>query len=427
MKVLREENGQMLILTVLSMTVLFGFLAFATDVGLMFRARRNAQIAADAAATAGAIDINYGSTNAIALAAGQTAATNNGFTNGSNGTVVAINTPPAYGYHTSTGYVEAIIQEPNPTIFMNMLGFHSMTVAARAVAGPAGYSHQCMWLMNKKGTDLYLQGSATIEALNGTTTCSIYINSSDPDALDVKGNGNVIKASSINVVGGEGGNGGVSAPVYTGVTAENPPNLPTTGPDPSTCKTTYSKSNPIPPISAGPLDAGGGAICFTVSNPDMSGYAMNNGTFIFENGVTLGNSAGTTLGGANGATLDVYQGAMTMGPNTSLTAPTAGAYNGISLLVPATNTTYPANTTCKKNNNDPPELELQFGSNSTSLLNGMIVAPNATVDMHDQGGNIVAAAFYAGALCSYPSTLILPNYSEVHPITTPLKVVSLVE
>ena len=39
-----------LVLVVLCMTVLLGFMALAIDVGLLFRARRNVQIAADAAA-----------------------------------------------------------------------------------------------------------------------------------------------------------------------------------------------------------------------------------------------------------------------------------------------------------------------------------------------------------------------------------------
>ena len=60
MKFLRDESGQMLVLTALSMTALLGFLALSTDVGMLFHTRRNLQIAADAAATAGALNISYG-------------------------------------------------------------------------------------------------------------------------------------------------------------------------------------------------------------------------------------------------------------------------------------------------------------------------------------------------------------------------------
>ena len=56
---LKEESGQVLVVAVLSMTALMGFMALATDVGMLFWNRRNMQIAADAAAIAGALDYLY--------------------------------------------------------------------------------------------------------------------------------------------------------------------------------------------------------------------------------------------------------------------------------------------------------------------------------------------------------------------------------
>jgi uncharacterized membrane protein len=41
MKRRRNENGQALVIAVLSMVVMLGFMALATDVGLMFQSRRN--------------------------------------------------------------------------------------------------------------------------------------------------------------------------------------------------------------------------------------------------------------------------------------------------------------------------------------------------------------------------------------------------
>ncbi len=59
MKDSRSESGQVLVLTALCMTAFLGFMALAIDAGLLFRAKRNLQIAADAAATAGALDWKY--------------------------------------------------------------------------------------------------------------------------------------------------------------------------------------------------------------------------------------------------------------------------------------------------------------------------------------------------------------------------------
>ena len=53
-KTLRNEHGQALIITLISFTVLLGFVGLAVDVGYMFYTKRQLQVAADAAALAGA-------------------------------------------------------------------------------------------------------------------------------------------------------------------------------------------------------------------------------------------------------------------------------------------------------------------------------------------------------------------------------------
>ena len=55
MKIFRNEDGQTLVLTALCMTAMLGFMALAIDVGLLFRAKRNMQITADAVAVAAAL------------------------------------------------------------------------------------------------------------------------------------------------------------------------------------------------------------------------------------------------------------------------------------------------------------------------------------------------------------------------------------
>ena len=75
MKILRNENGQMLVFTALSMTILFGMLALSFEVGLMFRQTRFVQTAADAAAQAAALDYFYNSAS-LGSTAGVTHATN---------------------------------------------------------------------------------------------------------------------------------------------------------------------------------------------------------------------------------------------------------------------------------------------------------------------------------------------------------------
>ena len=83
MRLREDEGGQTLVLVALSMTFLLGFMALAIDVGLLFRAHRNVQIAADAAAIAAALDYKYNNSITSAQTAGQSAASINGVTNGS--------------------------------------------------------------------------------------------------------------------------------------------------------------------------------------------------------------------------------------------------------------------------------------------------------------------------------------------------------
>ena len=59
-----------MILTLLCMTCLLGFVAFAADVGTLLHAKRNLQIAADSAAIAGAAELNYGDMTAAGRGSG---------------------------------------------------------------------------------------------------------------------------------------------------------------------------------------------------------------------------------------------------------------------------------------------------------------------------------------------------------------------
>ena len=55
MRFVRDERGQSLIMTAVSLTALLGFCGLAADVGALFHAQRQLQIAADAGATAAAM------------------------------------------------------------------------------------------------------------------------------------------------------------------------------------------------------------------------------------------------------------------------------------------------------------------------------------------------------------------------------------
>jgi Flp pilus assembly protein TadG len=94
MKVKDKESGQVLVITAFCMIGFMGFLALAVDVGILFHTRWQLQIAADAAATAAAVEyLHNGYDKASAITVGTNAATANNVSDGNIMTAtVTVNT-----------------------------------------------------------------------------------------------------------------------------------------------------------------------------------------------------------------------------------------------------------------------------------------------------------------------------------------------
>src|SRR5579863_7409543 len=195
---LKDERGQAMALTAVGFSMLLALMALSVDTGVIFRAKRRLQVAADAAALAGTMDYLYNGSTTSAATAAKAASSANGFTDGSNGVTVTASDPPADGPNSgSTAFLEAIVSEPVHTYFMGIAGFKTMTVKARAVAGTPTAGDACIWVMAPSGPALHLQGSYDIEA----TGCGIYVNSNTSDAFGDTGNGGTVNAKFLDVVG----------------------------------------------------------------------------------------------------------------------------------------------------------------------------------------------------------------------------------
>src|ERR1700746_223163 len=117
---INKQSGQVLVGTAIAMVVLCGFAGLAIDMGTLRYQKRLQQTAADAAAIAGAQDLEFGSGWGTG---GQNASAQNGFTDNNGGAgcaggsvgciSVAINKPPSTGPHSlgpdASKYVEAIV------------------------------------------------------------------------------------------------------------------------------------------------------------------------------------------------------------------------------------------------------------------------------------------------------------------------------
>lgn len=371
MKLLRDESGQTLVMVAVSLTVLLGFAAFATDIGIVLHEKRLAQSATDSAAIAAALATNRGND---ATAAGKADAALNGFTdqatdsNGNTVTTVTISVPPVDGIFTGkAGYVEATISQQAPTFFMRMFGTSAMTINSRAVATYLGNASACLYVLNPQNLKVAASpwGNSSIFALN----CGFLINGSM-----TLGASDSIQAGYVGTTGTISNPGDITGTVAQNIAGFSDPlarlsgsaDLPTVSG--TTC--TSPSNPPIPPATTGTP----GPICHL--NVPLSGVVS--GVYMYtipadatySGNVTTG-SAGVTVVLTNGSLLSASGGGGKGNATLSLNAPSDNSvYNGIVIDAP----TYTG------------QLNLDFGS-TVAIFNGTVYAPNADLSLQDQGGS----------------------------------------
>lgn len=422
MKRLRDESGQTIVFVALSMSVLLGFAAFATDIGVMLRERNRAQIAADSAAIAGAKNLHYGSA-AIQAAAKHDAALN-GFTDGVDGVTVTVSDPPAAGevgnpLFAQSGFVKVMIAKDTPGFFMKLFNRSSMAIAASAVATNKAQSENCFYVTNPSAPEaMNLQGSFKINAPG----CGIIVESNSGDALQFTGKGGTLTASSVEVVGGASGQTADSHPApIMGVAAIGDP-LSWEKPvdyDPGSCTSVSTLTGVIGPSSFG-------TVCYSPSSSkgtiNLNNVTLNPGVYVFTGPVSL--SGNVT---AVGATLYLANGGLTANTNSTLNlvAPQGAQYDTNGLVI------YEAR-------GNTGTIEFEKG-NATGSVTGIIYAPNAQLFIHDSGGDSSGGTSTTAALdfnidldvdTFYDKTgsLTLTSYSQtIGAGTSPLTKVTLVE
>jgi Flp pilus assembly protein TadG len=340
-----DDEGQILVVTALTMIILLAFLGFAIDVGYLFWVKRNAQTAADAAAIAGALDYQYNTSIASAQTAGQSAASANGFTNGSNGVTVTVNAPPKNGPDQKTGYVEAIVQQSTPTFFMAMLGPSDVTVAARAVAGTSGPGYGCVYVLGGSG----ITESGNNDSIS-SPNCPLY----DAGGITLSGTNNNITASQINMEGSltQSGTGSVSpSPTHVGSVANPLTSLNSQQPSYSGCTTL---TGPFTGIQAGK--------CYNIvsSGTNTINLASSTTPYVFT-GITAAGSLTIT---GTGVTIYMPTGGITGSGNIGLdiTAPTSGSFDGIALWLASNNSS-----------------GITLSGSTTTGFQGIIYAPDSSL------------------------------------------------
>jgi Putative Flp pilus-assembly TadE/G-like len=405
MKILRDEDGQTLVIAAIFMALVsVGFLAFAVDVGRLFAQKRMAQAAADSAALVYAQAMANSATSANALTAAKAMAKMNGFDT-TLATNPAIVTSTALSSGTWSGFYQVQVSRPIPTGFMAAVSgnFATVTVSGVAVAGAASQSSStCVCLEGGSGETLNMSNNAHLSA----SGCGIRDDSSSAGSIQIVGSANVTSLS-IGTVSTNWDNGtyinnggsvtsshivqGMSSTCASGVTMPTAPTYVAANcvADPGGSFGTFSwgPASSTSTICYSGLTVGANGSTCTL-NPGI--YVINGGNLHFEsgannasnqggNGVFFYLTNGATLTIDNGANVSLVSGGATESDGSTTAPTTASSYNGILFF---------------QDTSDTNTISIQGGSNS--FMAGSIYAPAAPLSL----GNGSTLNLHAGIVAS---------------------------
>jgi Flp pilus assembly protein TadG len=387
MKTLRDENGQMFVVVVLSMGMLLAFMALAFDVGQFLSVKRQLQTAADAAALAGALEVQQCGTTAncnVMTTAATSAITEDGIgtpsllkncaTNTNTAlTLVLNNGPCALGTndpnHGNTQYVEAEVTLQQPAFLARIVGFTGLRIAARSEAA-AGNPPSCVYVTNPTASQaLLMNGGSSLVA-----SCGVTVASTSSSALLVDGGSSepVLTGTAINIAGGDLINDPGQAQIspsptlnYTGSTADPLSNYAApTNPGCSQQSGNYTPNGPT--VTFNP-----GGYCGGINLNSGVAATFNSGVYYMGGSINVDSGASIT---GTGVTFYFNSGTLQMNSSStvSISAPNSGTYAGMLLYAPSSNT-----------------AGMDIDTGSTSTFQGIIYLPGATLTLNS-GSNAAA-------------------------------------
>jgi Flp pilus assembly protein TadG len=379
-----DRRGVSAIIVGLSLSVILGAAGLAVDVGLWYTDRRAAQGAADSAAFSAATDYANSSSPSVAFstATAKAVAANYGFTDGSGGVTVTVNSPPLTGNFTSASQhaFEVIISKTEP-LFFSSFYLKAASIKARAVAmpGQSQAGNYCMEILNATPGASNVNFNISNGAQVDLSSCGIADNGPGSCAISASG-GAQITVQSLSVVGNYCTSNGamvtvsgtktVGAPAVANPygslsvsTVEGTTNMTCPNSTPTNYSSGGKSYNLSPGVYCGGFSVGNGV---TV-NMAPGVYYIVGGTFSLQGGTTT-TANGVTIvltgSGSNYATANIANGV-----NLNLTAPTTGATAGIAIWAdaagPTSNTSYVAGGASMNVNG-----ALYFPTQTVSFSNG---------------------------------------------------------
>ncbi|HYG85167.1 MAG TPA: pilus assembly protein TadG-related protein [Azospirillum sp.] len=193
----RDEDGAMIVIVALMMTLFLGLLSVGVEVGSWYMTRRSLQTAADAAAIAGALEHARGNSDGITAAA-QKEAVRNGVRLPDGDSVVVHNPPTSGAMAGRPDAVEAIVTRQQERLFSGVVQSGPVAITTRAVATLNDAGRACVLALDgTRDAAVRARGNPDI-AMAG---CMIAANSNAASAIDLGGNTS-LDALSLWTVGG---------------------------------------------------------------------------------------------------------------------------------------------------------------------------------------------------------------------------------
>jgi Flp pilus assembly protein TadG len=391
----RDRRGAVAILFAVSGTALIGMAGLATEAGLWYLKKTQAQAAADTAAYAGAVRLASAQGNlqlglpaarAQATSAATDTASQNGITAGSSNSVrttVTVNIPPAAtsAYAADSRAVQVVLQQSVPRLISALFLSGSQTITVSSTVTQVARTPSVCVLGLSGGVNV--SGSGTLDA----TGCSVASDAAGPGSISIGGSG-AISAEALISVGGCSGCSGSTVPYkeYQPAVADPFQSLQTIR-YPSSCPSTAVS----PPTTSGSVSNPTGTVywCSDLKLASSTTIDLRPGTYIlYDAGVKLTGQSSITCSscspGGSGVTIvltgrspgKVGSWDIAGGATVSLNAPSSGPYAGVVL--------YRDVIAADTDNN--------LTGGGALKLNGGIYFPSSTVNLNGSSGLNTATA-----------------------------------
>ena len=308
----------MIIQFVLVLSVLLGFCALVLDVGLFELKKIQLQNAADAAALGARVSMQAGAAIADWTAAGLADASMNGFTNGTNNTVVTFTDPPATGQYTTNAYaVQANVSQKVTSIFK------ASTITLNAWATVYMPPTPCVYLLSLVST----QPALYIDNETVTGSCPFYLGG---PYLFYNSNSSSVGPQYFVTGASSASQGSVSpAPVFNAPVVPDPLSYVTQPTAGSCLKTSYTYT------TNSALTLSPGTYCGNTKITSTAPLIFNPGVYVIAGSLTIN---GPTITGSGVTIFMTKTSKYTYGTcsisnaNVTLSAPTTGTWQGILFL-----------------------------------------------------------------------------------------------